>query len=124
MVHLDLKLEITYSYTFLKSYLGGPLICIDKQNQPILTGITSFGIGCARKNFPGVYTRISSYREWIFSSIEEAENSVRAEQFREVQMESVVEGKGRYFSIFKKLDLKVATTVRSSYSFPLYSNSH
>ena len=70
---------------------GGPLICIDKDNQPILTGITSFGIGCARKNFPGVYTRITSYREWIFSTIEEAENSVRAKQFREVKVEHKVE---------------------------------
>ena len=31
--------------------------------------ITSFGRGCARKCSPGVYTRVSSYRDWIESMI-------------------------------------------------------
>jgi len=42
----------------------------------VLTGITSFGIGCARKNFPGVYTRIASYKDWIRIKIEEVENKI------------------------------------------------
>jgi secreted trypsin-like serine protease len=31
--------------------------------------VTSFGIGCARKNFPGVYTRISTYAKWINETV-------------------------------------------------------
>ena len=38
---------------------GGPLICVSKDNQPILWGLTSFGIRCGERNSPGVYARVS-----------------------------------------------------------------
>jgi len=44
---------------------GGPLICVDKENQPVLTGVTSWGFGCGTKNSPGVWTKVSSYIDWI-----------------------------------------------------------
>ncbi|XP_067379615.1 transmembrane protease serine 9-like [Channa argus] len=47
---------------------GGPLV--SKQNgRWIQAGITSFGIGCALPNLPGVYTRVSQYQSWIKSKI-------------------------------------------------------
>ncbi|XP_045775532.1 trypsin-1-like isoform X4 [Maniola jurtina] len=50
---------------------GGPLQV--KINLPysregsmhFVIGVTSFGIGCARPNLPGVYTRVSSFVDWI-----------------------------------------------------------
>ena len=39
---------------------GGPLVCNDR-----LTGVVSWGEGCALANRPGVYTNVSSFLEWI-----------------------------------------------------------
>lgn len=44
---------------------GGPLICQDGDKQPVLTGVTSWGFGCGTKNSPGVWTKVSSYTNWI-----------------------------------------------------------
>ena len=43
---------------------GGPLICA-VDGQPVLVGVTSWGYGCALKNSPGVWTKVSSYVDWI-----------------------------------------------------------
>ncbi|CAG5109935.1 Oidioi.mRNA.OKI2018_I69.chr2.g4403.t1.cds [Oikopleura dioica] len=48
---------------------GGPLICIEN-GEPVLHGITSFGKGCGRAGFPGIYVRVSSYIDWIDSTIQ------------------------------------------------------
>uniref|UniRef100_A0A1A9W2F1 Peptidase S1 domain-containing protein n=1 Tax=Glossina brevipalpis TaxID=37001 RepID=A0A1A9W2F1_9MUSC len=45
---------------------GGPMVLqreSDKRFQ--LGGVISWGIGCAEANQPGVYTRISEFRDWI-----------------------------------------------------------
>jgi trypsin len=47
---------------------GGPLI-VSKDGTDTLVGITSWGIGCARNNLPGVYARLSNYRDWISATI-------------------------------------------------------
>ena len=45
---------------------GGPLFGIEN-GVPIQVGITSWGQGCAKKRFPGVYTEVNSpeIRDWI-----------------------------------------------------------
>jgi secreted trypsin-like serine protease len=44
---------------------GGPLLMEAPGGKVVQVGITSFGIGCARPGFHGVYTRVSSFRPWI-----------------------------------------------------------
>jgi len=43
---------------------GGPLV-IKGGNGYVLQGVVSFGKGCARPGWPGIYTRVSSYVDWI-----------------------------------------------------------
>ncbi|XP_078509281.1 uncharacterized protein LOC144769149 [Lissotriton helveticus] len=43
---------------------GGPMVCKFGSTW-LLAGIVSWGEGCARPNYPGVYTRVSVYEDWI-----------------------------------------------------------
>ncbi|XP_053533028.1 uncharacterized protein LOC108277243 [Ictalurus punctatus] len=47
---------------------GGPLV-VKVNGTWVQAGIVSFGNGCALPNFPGVYTRVSQYQDWINSKI-------------------------------------------------------
>ncbi|KAH8248922.1 hypothetical protein KR032_004314 [Drosophila birchii] len=42
---------------------GGPLIVNEGRYK--LAGVVSFGYGCAQKNAPGVYARVSKFLDWI-----------------------------------------------------------
>ena len=44
---------------------GGPLVVPDVFGYYHLSGVTSFGEGCARANYYGVYARVPSYIDWI-----------------------------------------------------------
>lgn len=53
---------------------GGPLMCTNMvsspgvselQNQTLLCGIVSYGYGCARKGYAGVYTKLTAFLDWI-----------------------------------------------------------
>lgn len=47
---------------------GGPLVLpiFDNGQFPVYQiGIVSYGIGCARTNTPGVYTRVQNFIDWI-----------------------------------------------------------
>jgi hypothetical protein len=44
--------------------------------QWVLVGLTSFGYGCAKPGYSGVYTRIPVYIDWINSFINHTDNSI------------------------------------------------
>ncbi|KAM9177097.1 transmembrane protease serine 12 [Mergus octosetaceus] len=49
---------------------GGPLVCYHPgDNKFYLLGVTSFGYGCGRQRYPGVYVRVPHYRRWISSQL-------------------------------------------------------
>uniref|UniRef100_A0A452SLL1 Peptidase S1 domain-containing protein n=1 Tax=Ursus americanus TaxID=9643 RepID=A0A452SLL1_URSAM len=50
---------------------GGPLVC-ELNATWVQVGIVSWGIGCGRKNYPGVYTEVSFYKDWVIGQLSQA----------------------------------------------------
>ncbi|XP_040273903.1 transmembrane protease serine 11D-like isoform X1 [Bufo bufo] len=44
---------------------GGPLVTTQNNSNWVLIGIVSFGDGCALRNRPGIYTRVTYFLGWI-----------------------------------------------------------
>jgi secreted trypsin-like serine protease len=48
---------------------GGPMVERDKSGRWIQVGIVSWGLGCARDGYPGVYTQVSAFRTAIRAAV-------------------------------------------------------
>jgi trypsin len=49
---------------------GGPLVILGNDpSQDVQVGVVSWGIGCASRDFPGVYARVSRVTDWIKTTV-------------------------------------------------------
>ncbi|MDG4822860.1 serine protease [Asanoa sp. WMMD1127] len=48
---------------------GGPLVRLDATGSWLQVGIVSWGYGCARKNYPGVYSQVSTFAPEIAAGL-------------------------------------------------------
>ncbi|XP_022113521.2 serine protease 42 [Pieris rapae] len=44
---------------------GGPLLVFEPDGHYVQAGVVSWGIGCADSRYPGVYTKVSNYIDWV-----------------------------------------------------------
>ena len=47
---------------------GGPMTFKDANDVSTVMGVVSWGFGCARPGYPGVYTRVTNYIDWIYQN--------------------------------------------------------
>jgi len=61
---------------------GGPLLCSNGSTSDVVCGVMSWGLGCGRQGFPGVYTETSFFADWLAEGIlpEPEDNSTYVEQ--------------------------------------------
>lgn len=64
-------LSTTYTkLDLIKGDSGGPLVIFDRVKQVWrLQGVTSWGTGCGRPRYPGVYARVAAFNDFILQTI-------------------------------------------------------
>ena len=58
---------LNQKYNIWQHRSGGPLWKWTSNSKAVIIGVVSRGQGCARKNSPGVYTRVKQFLPWIFA---------------------------------------------------------
>lgn len=58
---------------------GSPLV-IDVSGKPVLAGVTSVGFECALADYPGIFTRMTSFSTWVQSYLPQSDVPIDAPQ--------------------------------------------
>lgn len=80
-IHLAAGAPPSYSEDTCIGDSGGPLFRMIS-GQPVLLGITSFGVGCAEPGIAGIYANILNLRSWIVSTMSSSPNAPLVAQLR------------------------------------------
>ncbi|TKC39021.1 hypothetical protein EI555_015990, partial [Monodon monoceros] len=67
----DLRYVAAPPFTCLQGDSGGPPVC-QLNDSWAQVGIVSWGIGCGRRGYPGVFTEVSFYKDWVIAKINQA----------------------------------------------------
>ncbi|KAG1662602.1 Proclotting enzyme [Nymphon striatum] len=62
---------------------GGPFVMPSDDGRMYLMGIVSYGFRCAEPGFPGVYTRVPKYLDWLRENMR---NTVNGRKVRQIQV--------------------------------------
>lgn len=60
-----MRVQFFFVFHYIDLHSEGPMVYNSNTSSPILYGIISWGNDCADKDFPGVYAKVSVYRDWI-----------------------------------------------------------
>ena len=67
---MELELAtILYSVNTLTADWQDLTVSQQPHHHHVLVGITSYGLECGKEGIPGIYTKISFYRDWIQSNM-------------------------------------------------------
>jgi len=93
---------------------GGPFVVQDASNgRYFVTGVVSFGVGCGRSQYPGVYTRVDKYLSWIQKELE----------INDVSMYQDITEKQRQLNLMRIMERQISPSTSSLQYLSNHMNS-